>query len=129
MYKCINYEDYFIVNKKWLLWNIIIIYWKKEPLKKAQNNKIANVACSVWCSLFMDSSVKCNLYHVFWSSLTLEALVVKDDPVATKDSVPVCKHPCNRMGINKSLVLVSPNRWFCVIDISYFEIWTVYCKL
>ena len=34
---------------------------KKEPLKKAQNNKIANVAGSVLLSLFMDGSVKCKL--------------------------------------------------------------------
>ena len=32
---------------------------KKEPLNKAQNNKIANVADSVWLILFMDGSVKC----------------------------------------------------------------------
>ena len=34
---------------------------KKEPLKKAQNYKIANIEGSVWLSLFMDGSVKCKL--------------------------------------------------------------------
>ena len=36
-------------------------YKKKEPLKKAQINKIANVVGSVWLSLFMDGSVKCEV--------------------------------------------------------------------
>ena len=37
---------------------LIFKYRKKEPLKKAQNIKITNVAGSVWLSLFMDGSVK-----------------------------------------------------------------------
>ena len=34
---------------------------KEEPLKKAQNDKIKNLAGSVWLSLFIDGSGKCKL--------------------------------------------------------------------
>ena len=39
------------LNRLW------VKYRKKEPLKKVQNNKIANVAGWVWLSMFMDDSV------------------------------------------------------------------------
>ena len=36
-------------------------YRENKLLKKAQNNKIANVEGSVWLSLFMDGSGNCKL--------------------------------------------------------------------
>ena len=52
------------------IWYLFSIWntGKKELLKKAQNNKIANVAGSVWLSLFVDGSVKCKLPSTLPSS-------------------------------------------------------------
>ena len=48
-----------MATKTYFQWSSVLKYRKKETLKKAQNNKIVNVAGSVWLSLFMDGSVKC----------------------------------------------------------------------
>jgi hypothetical protein len=54
-----NHVPIDIKNKRGHLITIYNVYMNTESLKKAQHNKIENVAGSVWLSLFMNGNGKC----------------------------------------------------------------------